>query len=344
MDARPRALRFAALVMLATPLVAGCTTDPVVPTSVPPDPDASGTPPATDEALVDISTLGATTIPAEPFADWLIGEPNGMWVANVDEGLVRMDLATGETTARVAMGDVPLALEIAGGALWAASSEPTPELVRVPLGDPGAAGRIALPLPPRLESSITSDGTLVWLLVGGPLTLLGVDQTTGAIVRIFPVTPGLQALRFAEGALWASSPATNEVVRLDPATGAETLRVAVGPQPAFIASGAGALWVMNQGDGTVSRIDPVDASVVATIAASSGHIDGGDIIATDSAVWVRTTEELAVLLDPATNEVAVRLGPAEGSGSIAVGGGAIWASAHDVLAVHRVPESSITNR
>ena len=298
--------------MLATPLVAGCTTGPVVPTSAAPDPDASGTPTAADGSLVDISTLGATTIPAEPFADWLIGEPNGMWVANVDEGLVRMDLATGETTARVAMGDVPLTLEIAGGALWAASPEPSPELVRVPLDDTGAVSRIALPLPPRLESSITSDGTLVWLLVGGPLTLLGVDQATGTIVRTFPVTPGLQGLRFVEGALWASSPATNEVVRLDPATGGETLRVAVGPQPAFMASGAGALWVMNQGDGTVSRIDPSDGSVVATIAASAGHIDGGDIIATDSAVWVRTTDELAVLLDPATNEVVVATRPGRG--------------------------------
>ncbi|MBT2519178.1 hypothetical protein J7E29_17190 [Streptomyces sp. ISL-90] len=338
-----RSARATTMVLMSLPLLAACSAQPVV-TTAEPTPSSSATDSGGTDDLIDIAELGAATIHAEPFADWLIGEQHGMWVANVDSGLVRMDLMDGTETAEVAVGEIPLALEIAGGALWAATPAPTPEVVRVPLDDPAAAVHIPLPLAPRVESSITSDGTLVWLFVGGPLTLLGLEQSTGAIVRTFEVTAGLQGLRFAGDALWASSPATGELVRLDPVSGEETLRVAVGPQPAFIASGAGSLWVMNQGDGTVSRVDPADGAVLATIPASTGHIAGGDIIATDSEVWVRTTEELAVLVDPAADAVVARLGPAEGSGSIAVGGGAVWLTAHDVSSIHRIPQASITNR
>lgn len=329
--------------MLVGALSAGtaCTASPSASTG---SPTPSAPIDAPSGPQLDLADLGAATIPARPFPDWLVADATGVWVANVDSGLVRLDPVDGTVTAGVEMGDIPLAMDVAQGALWAASREPEPRIVRVPLADPAAAAYFPLPLSPREESSITSDGAIVWLFVQSPLTLVGLDATTGAVVRTLEVQPGLQGLRYAEGALWATAPATSELVRLDPATGAETLRIPVGPRPAFLAFGAGSLWVMNQGDGSVSRVDPVAGSVAATIPASTGPITGGDIVADATSVWVRSTHELAVLIDPADDSVSARIGPGVGSGSIAVAGEAVWASAHDEFAVYRIPLASVTNR
>jgi hypothetical protein len=133
------------IVLVTTPLMIPCADSPGASTAAPSSTPSDGTAdPKAD--LVDIHTLGSTTIAAEPFADWLVAEPNGMWVANVDGGLVRLDLADGTKTAAVAVGEIPLPLEVAGGALRAARSEPSPEIIRVPLEDPTAAIHIALPL------------------------------------------------------------------------------------------------------------------------------------------------------------------------------------------------------
>jgi virginiamycin B lyase len=94
---------------------------------------------------------------------------------------------------------------------------------------------------------------------------------------------------------------------------------------------------MNQDDGTVSRIDPDTDTVVATVKVSDGRIPGGDIAAGDGAVWVRSESELATAIDVATDEVVRVLGPAAGSGSIAVTPNAVWITAHDVLEIYRVP-------
>jgi virginiamycin B lyase len=94
---------------------------------------------------------------------------------------------------------------------------------------------------------------------------------------------------------------------------------------------------MNQDDGTVSRIDPVSDSAVATVQVSAGRISGGDIAVSDDAVWIRTGRELATAVDPETNQVVRVLGPASGSGSIAITEGAVWLTAHDHFVIHRVP-------
>jgi YVTN family beta-propeller protein len=104
-----------------------------------------------------------------------------------------------------------------------------------------------------------------------------------------------------------------------------------------MAVGPDAVWVLNQDDGTVSRIDPRTNGVVATVRVSDGRVPGGDITAGPDSVWVRTEKELATEVDPARNAVVRVLGPAAGSGGIALTDGAVWITAHDVHLVHRVP-------
>ncbi len=79
----------------------------------------------------------------------------------------------------------------------------------------------------------------------------------------------------------------------------------------------------------MSRIDPNTNKVVATIEAGVVG-DGGDISVGEGGVWVRGTGVLLVVIDPATNKVVKRFGPAQGSGAVRAGAGQIWVSAHDV--------------
>ena len=95
------------------------------------------------------------------------------------------------------------------------------------------------------------------------------------------------------------------------------------------------MWVLNQADGTVSKIDPRTNEVVATIAVGVPG-PGGDIAAGEGAVWVRATKVLLSVIDPKTNEVIKRFGPAQGSGAVRAGDGKVWVSAHDVNKVWRL--------
>jgi streptogramin lyase len=54
-------------------------------------------------------------------------------------------------------------------------------------------------------------------------------------------------------------------------------------------------------------------------------------------VWVRDTEQLVARIDPSTDRVTEWIGPSKGSGSVAVGHGNVWISAHDVATIYRVP-------
>ena len=61
------------------------------------------------------------------------------------------------------------------------------------------------------------------------------------------------------------------------------------------------------------------------------------LAAGEGSVWARTTEELATEVDVETNEAVRVLGPPSGSGSVAVAGGMVWLTAHDVRTTYRVP-------
>ena len=56
------------------------------------------------------------------------------------------------------------------------------------------------------------------------------------------------------------------------------------------------------------------------------------------AVWVQATTRLGVEIDPLKNAVVQRVGPSEGSGSVAItADGAVWITAHDALKLYRIP-------
>jgi virginiamycin B lyase len=154
------------------------------------------------------------------------------------------------------------------------------------------------------------------------------------VVAEVAVKPRSTAAAAGFGAVWVSNtgePKSKEngsVQRVDPNTNAVVAAIEVRGQPRFLAVGEGAVWVLNQADGTVSRIDPESNKVAATIEA--GVVGpGGDIAAGEGGVWVRGDKVLLVKIDPKTNKVVKRFGPAQGSGAVRAGGGRVWVSAHD---------------
>jgi virginiamycin B lyase len=66
-------------------------------------------------------------------------------------------------------------------------------------------------------------------------------------------------------------------------------------------------------------------------------ITGGDLAIGGAFVWARISSALVANIDPQTNTVVARFGPASGSGSVAADDQAVWITAHDVDKVYRLP-------
>ena len=159
-----------------------------------------------------------------------------------------------------------------------------------------------------------------------------------AEVARFIERPHSYAAMAGYGAIWitntgpARSKEDGSVQRIDPKTNAVVATIAVRGQPRFLAVGEGAVWVLNQTDGSVSRIDPNTNQVVATVDVGVPG-PGGDIAAGEGAVWVRASHILLAQIDPKTNQVVKRFGPAQGSGAVLLG---IAAGLTAALALTRV--------
>lgn len=293
---------------------------------------------------VDIASLGAASIAVEPFADFAMSSGELVWVSGAAPGIVAYDAGM-DAVLKVETGEVTAALAFGHGAVWAAETSAggsATTLLRVD-ATTGAVQRFPVPapgVPPESSIGVTDDA--VWVAIpsaddGGAWTAHGLDPATGASVRSIDLgDDAVAAVRGGFGSVWVTR-ATGVLGRYDAMTGESRAEIALSRSSTFLSIGPDAVWVMNQ-LGEVARVDPRTDEVVATIEANPGGIIGGDIVATDDAVWLQATTRLGVEIDPATNEVVRRLVPAQGSGGVAVtDDGAVWFTAHDEEALHRIP-------
>ena len=289
----------------------------------------------------DIETTRAMKFNAAPSPDWALVASGHLWVAGVEPGLARFDAATGQTQGGLHIQNVCLAMDVGFGSLWAASCTPDrPMLSRVDVNSGQLMASVELPEGgPAEESSVGAGEGGVWVLSRGvPQHLIVVDPSSDKVLRSFPAPENAAAVRVGLGGVWVSTTNPGSLVRMDPGTGRVIATIPVGKGARFLALSSNAVWVMNQQDGTVSRVDPESNRVVATIKVSSSAIEGGDIAASDGAVWVRVSDVLAAKIDPQTNKVIDRLGPPAGSGSVAIAENSVWITAHDVTSLWRVPQ------
>jgi YVTN family beta-propeller protein len=168
-------------------------------------------------------------------------------------------------------------------------------------------------------------------LAAGAIALAGI-----ATAAVLATRPGA-GLVVAANSVGVINPKTNKVVG----------QIAVGVRPGGIDVGAGSVWAANQDDKTLSRIDPRTRALTRTIrldATPTGVAVGKET------VWVAEGAAGALArVKPLYNAVVKTIpnlaGPVRVSGgprgSVAVGGGSVWA-AYGSTAVARV--NPVTNR
>jgi hypothetical protein len=132
--------------------------------------------------------------------------------------------------------------------------------------------------------------------------LLHFDPITGDMLAAIDMDlPGGIASGF--GSIWivtwdgTSADASHTLVRIDPASHAivSELSFSFG---SYVATGTDAVWMSDNSSGKVVRIDPQTNTAVATV--QTGMSTGGNIIVTESGVWM--TWDGVVRIDTDTNE------------------------------------------
>lgn len=285
---------------------------------------------------------GAARLTVTPPADWIAMAAGDAWVA-VGDAVRQLDGATGKELALVGVpGETCLAMDVGFDAVWVgACKQGASSIVRIDPATATATATIAITAGDlQFESSVAAGEGAVWAVTLPPAQqLVRIDPATNAVTNTWPIAAKglLGGVRAGFGGVWVADPDAGAVLHLDPATGEVVATIPTGIRPRFLAVGEGAVWAMNEGDGSVSRIDPATDTVVATIVASGAPVEGGDIAVGGGAVWARVSDQLVSRIDPATNQVTARYGPPSGSGSVAADDAAAWVSAHDVLAVWRLP-------
>ncbi len=301
--------------------------------------------PAFESALpeaVDISDAGAKKFRlGGGTPDWLTADGDNVWVAGtrVGQGVARLN-GEGRLDRSVAVGSVCAAMDVGYGSLRVPSCD-NQKVLRVDLGTGRVIASVAVPGEGMFEeSSVAAGENGVWVLSGTTHPrLVRIDPATNRVANAWPLPDGVAAVRAGLGAVWVTV-RNGQLLKVDPRHGRVVARTKLGLGPQFLAVGAGSVWVMNQVDGTVSRVNPLDSTVTATVQVADFPITGGDIAAADDAVWVRTTDSLAIEIDPATNQVVTRLGPSVESGSVAIGSSQVWFSVEIFKTVYRLPRDA----
>jgi YVTN family beta-propeller protein len=221
-----------------------------------------------------------------------------VWVASDERGTVsRIDPASNQVTATIAVGSRPAEVTTTSDAIWTARFLS------------GVATRIdpATNMPVDRETSApltgaVGDGSTIWLLVNQPQTVLHLDSAGHEIAHA-DVTPPAPVQRSFLYTWW-------------------------------LAAGEGSIWATHPNQDVVSRIDPMTARVVARIPVTIGRLFG--IAAGGGSAWAVTDRALG-RIDLSTNRVVARTPiPVSGFTGVTVGEGGVWVTGYDRGELYRV--------
>ena len=99
-----------------------------------------------------------------------------------------------------------------------------------------------------------SDGNRMWVANSGNHTLVGLSMYRADQDGVVYGVQNAYAVAFDGVAIWATSPSSDAVYRVNPNTESIGLTVAVGDSPLGIAFDGTNIWVVNNGSNTVSKI------------------------------------------------------------------------------------------
>lgn len=157
------------------------------------------------------------------------------------------------------------------------------------------------------------------------------------------ISPGADWLAIADGSVWTS--AGRGIVPLDPITGAP------GPTTEILGIclafdvGYDSLWVGACEDPAIWRIDPSDGAVLATIPLSvDGIEEEGSVAAGEGGVWVVSTANELIKVDPVTNQVAGSWPLPSGAAAVRAGLGSLWVTISTADQVLRIDPADPTSQ
>lgn len=311
------------------------------------DPPASSPPTAAAAALPAVTELGEVPqitpgdFTTEEEGTHMVASDSVLYVTNVEGGLGRYDLESGELLGSTPFLDISATRpEYAFGSVWTVRRSSN-VLYRID----GVTGEIqqsiTLPLQFLTETrntAITATATDIWLLSHTDTSIaVRVDPTTNTVAGTIPVPAGSESIRAGFDSLWITQ-SPGSINRIDPSDG--TVLATIDANAQFLAVSADAVWALD-GDttGVVYRIDPASNTVVAEIDTTDG---GGaplwtEIEAGDGFVWVQMPGLELSVIDTATNTVAARYDSFD-HGGIALTTDGAWIGETFPKVIRRVPK------
>ena len=149
------------------------------------------------------------------------------------------------------------------------------------------------------------------------------------------ISPGADWLAIADGAVWTA--AGRDIVRLDPVTGEVVNRTEILGICLGFDVGYDSLWAGSCDDPAIWRIDPKNGEVLATVPlAVDGIQDEGSVAAGEGGVWVVSTANELIKVDPVTNEVVGSWPLPVGAAAVRAGLGSLWVTVSTADQVLRV--------
>jgi YVTN family beta-propeller protein len=229
--------------------------------------------------------------------------PAASAVVAVANHAVRIDSATWQTVAAVAVGTDPAAVIGGGGLVWAASRRDG----TVTVIDPSAN---------RVQQTIPASGS-------------------------GPVGRGGPGLAFVGGSLWVANASQRQVARVEP--DADPATIAVGATPNAMVAAQDAVWVAAQtqsGGGLLARIDTGRNLVTNRISLSNAPT-GLAITPDGRTIWVATPGDRAIRpVDTRAGGVGRRIELPQVPDQAAVGAGAVWVTSSRSNTVMRIDAAS----
>jgi YVTN family beta-propeller protein len=232
--------------------------------------------------------------------------PTAPAVLPVANHAVRIDPATYQEVAAVAVGTNPAAVAAGGGSVWVANRQ---------------------------------DGTVT---VVNPAT--NQVQDTLPASGSGPVDQGGPGLAFASGSLWVANTTQRQVTRVEPGGDPADIPVEASPNAVAAAPDADSVWVaagIESGGGLLARIDAGSNQVAQRIKVR--HAPTGLAITPDGrTVWLATPDDRAIYRIDTRTSNARRAELPLVPDQVAFGGGAVWVTSSESDAVLRINPTTST--
>ena len=290
-----------------------------------PHPTAKSAAPAKPD--IDVA-LRSRDAPQNPYVAY-----GSLWVAaHHTKAVLRLDLATGKTIARIKTGAVePGGITAGSGLLWVTHYGPGRLLIGIDPDTNRIVRRTKLPGDSCCQPAVL--GSTVWVTAGVPeATVLGVSARSGHIIRRIS---GIDGPVVVDGHLWATK--NGGMVIVNPRTGGLTTTSTYGAALAESAPIDGLVYAMQQGAAAGLA---TDGHVARTVSAPDGlqlSYSEGMAITSGETVWV-VSEISLWRIDPGAKTAVLATSLDRDIHSIAGDGrGGVWVALFDAARMQHYP-------